>query len=52
MPMIFVGPVSTVLATDGYDRQPMSTRKLILLALACGLAILAAAAAQLFLATR
>jgi hypothetical protein len=30
----------------------MSTRKLILLSLACGLAILAAAAAQLFLATR
>jgi len=35
-----------------YARILMSTRKLILLALACGLAILAAAAAQLFLATR
>jgi len=30
----------------------MSTRKLILLSLACGLAILGAAAAQLFLASR
>ncbi|CAB4346988.1 unannotated protein [freshwater metagenome] len=35
-----------------YAHNLMSTRKLILLALACGLAILAAAAAQLFLATR
>ena len=33
-----------------YAQNLMSTRKLILLALACGLAILAAAAAQLFLA--
>lgn len=35
-----------------YARSPMSTRKLILLSLACGLAILAAAAAQLFMAAR
>lgn len=35
-----------------YAHRCMSTRKLILLSLACGLAILAAAAAQLFLATR
>lgn len=35
-----------------YARHPMSTRKLILLSLACGLAILAAAAAQLFMAAR
>jgi len=35
-----------------YARRPMSTRKLILLSLACGLAILAAAAAQLFMAAR
>jgi hypothetical protein len=35
-----------------YAQDCMSTRKLILLSLACGLAILAAAAAQLFLATR
>ena len=45
-------PESAVSVADRYDQQPMSTRKLILLALACGLAILAAAAAQLFLATR
>ena len=35
-----------------YHRTPMSTRKLILLALACGLALLVAFAAQLFMATR
>ena len=33
-----------------YARRAMSTRKLILLSLACGLAILAAFAAQLWMA--
>ena len=33
-------------------RPPMSTRKLIIAALVCGLAVLVASALQLFLATR
>lgn len=52
------GPLVPPSPVPGPDRSTgtligvMSTRRLILLSLACGLAILAAAAAQLFMASR
>lgn len=45
-------PDSRPQSRDRYHPVPMSTRKLILLALACGFAILVAGSAQLFMATR
>jgi hypothetical protein len=45
-------PIRRSNLVERYDCALMSTRKLIVLALACGLAILAAAAAQLLMAAR
>ncbi len=45
-------PVPAPIGATGTLGDVMSTRRLILLSLACGLAILAAAAAQLFMASR
>jgi hypothetical protein len=45
-------PIRRSNLVERYDQCLMSTRKLIVLALACGLAILGAAAAQLLMAAR
>ena len=43
-------PGSRPIASAADEHQPMSTRKLILLALLCGLALIVAFAVQLFIA--